>query len=339
MQANKRNISAQTGALVAMTAGWYALFMQPAEAATGASQSIGSVVQTFFQNISSPLVGLIIVATTMLGILIAASGIFRLADSGSRQGGGGNPTFDGLLRIAGGAFLAALPSFLGMGLASIYGSGSLNAGGFNSATFTAPSSCVSFTGGTANAAALTCVAQNVAQNMTPIVVPALFIAVVMIGMVLVAQGLYTVAMANSNGGRQMPKGWVAKIVIGFLICNTPYLISAVESSMGVTSGTISQTGYNSGSTLLTYTAPTGTSMLQQWQSLIQYVFIILVMFGAIAVWRGVILLKAAADGTGQGSMGKGVTHIVGGVLIANAKFTMCIVMNTFMGNGASLGFC
>lgn len=52
------------------------------------------------------------------------------------------------------------------------------------------------------------------------------------------------------------------------------------------------------------------------------------MIGAIAIMRGFLMFKAAAEGQ-QGQLGKAFTHVIGGVLAVNIQLTIAMLANTF----------
>lgn len=52
------------------------------------------------------------------------------------------------------------------------------------------------------------------------------------------------------------------------------------------------------------------------------------MIGAIAILRGFLMFKAAAEGQ-QGQLGKAFTHVIGGVLAVNIQLTIAMLANTF----------
>lgn len=71
-----------------------------------------------------------------------------------------------------------------------------------------------------------------------------------------------------------------------------------------------------------------------WDALIQPVIIIIRIIGLIAFIRGwVILGRATSEGAQPGTIGKALTHIVGGILGINIVGTITILQNTF-GSGS-----
>lgn len=67
-----------------------------------------------------------------------------------------------------------------------------------------------------------------------------------------------------------------------------------------------------------------------WDALIQPVIIMIRIIGLIAFIRGWIILgRAASEGSQPGTVGKALTHIVGGVLGINIVGTITVLQNTF----------
>lgn len=67
-----------------------------------------------------------------------------------------------------------------------------------------------------------------------------------------------------------------------------------------------------------------------WDSLIKPVITIIQIIGLIAFLRGwVILARATSEGSQPGTIGKAITHIVGGVLGINIVGTITVLQNTF----------
>lgn len=67
-----------------------------------------------------------------------------------------------------------------------------------------------------------------------------------------------------------------------------------------------------------------------WDALIQPVIIIIRIIGLIAFIRGWIILgRATSEGAQPGTVGKALTHIIGGVLGINIVGTITVLQNTF----------
>jgi intracellular multiplication protein IcmC len=72
----------------------------------------------------------------------------------------------------------------------------------------------------------------------------------------------------------------------------------------------------SGSQLLAYS--TGSSLQAQWSAIADTLVLYIQFIGLIAFIRGwIIISKATQTGAQPGSMSKGITHIIGGILAIN----------------------
>lgn len=294
----------------------------------GGSATLGGLMASLINNIWGPFWGLLVTAAFVLGLWLIGTGLAKLRDVGSPHS---SEALNASLRIFGGALLVALPDTIGMGLGTFYntvtGHGLDGSDGPGAVT-----SCL------AADVPFTCMAKNMADNLVPVFVEVAFALLFLIGAGMIAHAVYTLATSQANGGRGQQGNWLARFIIGALICNVPLLMHSLETTFGITGGTIAADGFNASSGMLAY-APEGgaAAALSRYTELIGYILRILVMFGVIAVWRGILYLRAFADGNDRGGMSPGITHIVGGVLLANAKFTTCMLMNTLL--GAGLGFC
>lgn len=310
------------------------LALAPLPAAAQSSQTLGGVFSNVGDNLWQPFLLLIVAIAYLVGFGLLTSGLVRLRDASGREGG---TLGDGLGRLAGAAFLICLPDLMGAGLMTLYASG----GAFSATGVAAggTENCLSSAGA---ATPLTCVAKNFAVNVVPVAIKVIFGLFFLVGLAIVAHCVHVAATASSQGQRGLPKGWTPKLVLGIVVANIPQLMMAVSGTIGIGDMTVNSSGFNSGSSLLSYTGGSGAiSVLASYADLIKWVFQILILFGVVAVARGISFLKAHADGGQQGGMGAGLTHIVGGVLLANSKFTVCVVVNTLFGfsAGTTMGFC
>lgn len=99
---------------------------------------------------------------------------------------------------------------------------------------------------------------------------------------------------------------------------------------------VNNTTFGTNVPILPYTQfPTGGSPLGEGgEALIDFIQVL----GAIAFIRGwVLLARSAGQGAPQGTYGKGLTHIIGGILAINVVATAQAVVNTFGLQGISIG--
>lgn len=290
------------------------------------SSTVGAIAANFIDNIWSPLWASFFALCFLVGLFLVISGLIKLKEAGER----GQGVSDGFFRLFGGGVLLAIPNAAGATITTFYGitNYQMNSG---AGQVGAVQSCLQNSGG------ITCVAQNIAQNMVPPFVEVSFDIMFMIGVFIIASTIYEIATNKASGRGDMPNGWFAKITLGALMANTPNLFYLISQTLGDTNATINTFGFQSSSSMLSYQANGGSAILQQYQALIGWVFQILVLFGVLSVWRGIMKLKSFADGSERSGIGSGLTHIVAGVLLANAKWTTCLVSSTMFGQG--FGFC
>jgi hypothetical protein len=307
-----------------------------AQTTTGSTTTtIGTMLQGLMSDVYRPFGILLAGCSYLLGFWLVFLGLNRLKEASDRDGKGS--IVEGLSRLVGGSFLVALPDTLGAGLISLYGT-ITGAPITTGVSVGAVTSCMNTSGGMGNSSPLQCVFSNLATNVVPIATVVLLGLMYLVGVFLVVSAIYSIATSQSHGHKQHPRGWIMKMIIGFVMCNTGGLMYSLSNTLGISGATITTSGLSSGSSLLSYTASGTTGTLATYATTIGYVFQVLVVFGVISVWRGLVYLRAHAEGNSHGGgVGMGLTHIGGGVALANAKWFVCLVLTTFIGNG--LNFC
>jgi hypothetical protein len=290
-----------------------------------AQSSLGNLVGHVADDIWQPFWILLLGGAFILGMWLVATGLGKLREGGHGHHGSGHT--EGIARVVGGALLIGLPDTLGYGIGTFYST--VTGHSMGSAAIGGTTDCT--TGG-----GVTCVAQNVAQNLVPVFVEVSFGLFFLFGAYLIASAIHELATSHAAGHKQGAKGALTRAFMGALCCNIPYLFSAIEGTLGITGGSIITSGFDTSSSMLSYSGGS-SSVLANYSQLIGFVFQILVMFGVMSVWKGITYLRAYAEGNERGGAGPGLTHVVGGALLANAKYTTCVVATTFIGN--SLGFC
>jgi hypothetical protein len=337
-----KNFNGPNIALVATIAALAASFPITASAAgttsVTAADGLGGLVYSAAQDIANPVGLLIIALAYLVGFWGMASGLMSLVKASN---GDHHRLAEGLLKIIGSAFLCALPDTCGVGLATFMSDGFY--GGNLTTAFAnhAVMDCTVSTG----AAGITCMAKNIGMNLVPVFTEACFVLMYVCGVTIVCTQIYKAMMsANERGGRGIPEGFVTKLSIGFLICNVPSLIERLETTLGYGSPMITATGaqglgQSTPPSLLayTYSGTNGLGILSTYQELLGWCFTILVMFGIIAICRGLLQLKDLTDGKRGEGYGGAFTSIIFGCLLANGKASTCLIMTTMLGNG--LGFC
>ncbi|MBS0286287.1 MAG: hypothetical protein JSR17_03275 [Proteobacteria bacterium] len=152
-----------------------------------------------------------------------------------------------------------------------------------------------------------------------------------IGLSLIVRGImmYRIFANQTFGSAQRGEiaGPMVHLVIGAILL---YLPSTLTSSLGTIFGS-SEIGQ--ASDLINYQT---LSSSEKWQKLTNVVVEYMVLIGLIAFVRGwVILSKMGHSGSQPGSIGKGLVHIIGGILLINIVDTVNLLGCTFgyMGSG------
>lgn len=305
----------------------------PFDAIAQNAGDIGSVLGRTRTNIQ-PLITLIVAMAYLVGFILIFNGLMKLKESEGQT----KSYADGGMRIFAGALFVALPSTIGVGIGTLFGDGSTGIYQSTGVGAGQVQQCL-FSGGQTDT--LSCMINNIKINVLPVGMDVVYLLVVLWGLYLVFSSLYKMAKMQAQGGGQEARGWLGGFVIGIILVNLPRLMVAIQETLGITSGVISSSGFvGVGSSLLSYRGSETVGVLAQYSSLVSGVMAILPLFGVIAVVRGMAIIKAYSDGgSKEKSLGSGLTHIFGGVMLANAKWTICVVLNTLVGGGEITGFC
>lgn len=297
---------------------------------SGNANTIGDVVSNVLGHTKAFEI-LILGVCCLLGAWLVGTGLFAAV---SNRGGGdrGKAFQDAGLRIGLGAVTFALPSALGIGLETLWARSSLAFLNAGAPGVGVPQNCIMGGG-------LGCVANNIAVNVAPI---ATFVAVILAflaGLAFIGKALYDMSLRYADGPSSRVSGVTTRILIGLLLVNVPMFAGSLMATLGAPMFFgLAQTGHIVTSQL-TYVPDASGPMVENFNSLMRSLFIILVMFGTLALIRGLIIIKQVADGRNHNgrTMGSGVTHLIAGVMMMNMNWTVCIVTRTFLGN--VLPFC
>lgn len=289
-----------------------------------ASSTLGDVIHNVTSDIFVPLKILIAACANLLGYWLIFAGLMKLKDNMSQNS---NIASDALFRLLGGGALIGLLNVLNAGMASLYNS------------FARNSDLIGVKGGAVQDCMLqgtTCVAQNIAENVVPVFMDCGFAIAYLTGFYLIVSQLYQVATSYASGRPDMPKGFAFKLLIGFAICNLPHAFTVLEASMGIGTTVVHDGGVLQYSSL---SYAQGSDTLSKYIELIKYLFRIFIIFGFMAVWRGFTFLRQIAEGQSRDkTVGAAAVHILGGIALVNAKWTVCMMSTTFWGSGLG-GFC
>lgn len=296
------------------------------------AQTLGGAIENVGATYD-PLRILILGACSLAGAWLAGTGLRSLARAATEAARGQDASYVvGFKRLGAGALVFAIPSALGIGLETLWGRADGFA--FGRGLVGAPNDCLRPGSG-----GIACVADNLARNLAPVAVAAAVALSFLYGLWLAAKTLYDWATAQ-DGGPQ--RGSVAgRLVLAVLFANVPFLAIATSETLGV--GNL--LGLSPEAKIVTTSAEflhaqIGSGVVaEQAATLVRSLFVLLAMFGVVAVLRGLVLIKETADGRGASDrgFGVGVTHVLAGVLMMNMQWTVCTVSMTLVGR--NFGIC
>lgn len=351
----------------------YAFFVATAPAyATGmtSGNDLGTRLAGVLKDLYGPLFLTITGVSYLVGFIMLAKGLDLLKDSaawGSTRSTKENGAGRGMAHLASGATLIAFPDAVGIGVTTMFGdafnifgsasefknvAAQLDMGNtpnfgvrdgslqslLSIGSVTPPENCYG------SPAPAVCFSKNIAQNVVPIGLIVTYAVVFLAGALMVAKAIFEFAHEDVGGRGGDGKSAVAKAAVGFLMCNSPFLLGAISTTILGQTGALTTRGGLDRS-FLSYRfngAVTGsnTAWLQAHQEMVGYLFTILALFGALAFFRGVFVLKAVTDRrSSNASAGNALVFMSAGVFLANMKMTACFVTTTFGGQGLTLGFC
>lgn len=152
-----------------------------------------------------------------------------------------------------------------------------------------------------------------------------------IGVALIMKGLMSYrALANqtmASAQRGELAGPFVFIFIGVILI---YFPSTLETGLTTI---FASDSIGKASELIAYA---GISSDERWRDIATIVIDYVNLIGYIAFLRGwIILSKMGHSGSQPGSVGKGVIHVVAGVLLINIVYSFQILSNTIMGTGVT----
>lgn len=323
-------------------------------ASAAPADTLGAALKGMIENIWNPFFLLIAVGSAVGGIWAMARGLMKLAAASKGDVSGVHGFAPGLAWIVVGAMLIALPDAAGMGMQTLLGEarggGALTGQGLDFDDSVSGNWYDALTGGSAAVGAVencivatdpaVCMARNIATNAVPMGVMVIFSLVFLAGLTSMAMTLWD--MAKSAGGRDQSRGHLTRIVMAALLMNAPVAFGFMTNTLfgGGLDSPIDSVGLNTGSSLLSYDSGSTIDVVVRYSAFIGYAFTVLAFFGAWAYVRGIFMVKGVAEaGRSAGSYGMAGVYMVAGILMANAKASTCVVLNTVGGAGLSAGFC
>lgn len=191
--------------------------------------------------------------------------------------------------------------------------------------------------------------QTALQNLSNIIVPLtalVLVASYIAGIVMIFSGLMHMKKLGNVGTQTSQPGEFGgpflKIIIGGILIYLPTSTDVLMNSLFSTGtaifsggGVASLSDYQSlgvGATLLGYTGSDALSA--QWQSLANTLVLYIQFLGLLSFIKGwFIMSHAGGQGAQQGSFGKGLTHIIGGIIAINFTGVVTLIGNTILGTG------
>jgi hypothetical protein len=315
-----------------------------------AENTVGDLLKGLVDNVWNPLFLLIAVVAALAGIWMMAKGLMKLVEAANERGGKGYGP--GLTWVIVGAVLIALPDAAGIGMQTVFShdrGGSLSSSGLDFNDGVSGDWMQQLVGNTVNPAGVencivstepaVCMARNIADNAVPMGIMALFSLVFLAG--LIGFATTVIDMAKNADGRDQSKSHITRLVISVMLMNAPMAFRFMSTTLfGGSNSSLTLIGLNTGSTLLRYDSGSSIDIVVKYSALIGYSFTILAFFGAWAYIRGIFMVKGVAEGgRSAGSYGMAGVYMVAGILMANAKWSTCVILNTVGGAGLSKGFC
>lgn len=304
----------------------------------GTPSNLGGLINNMGQQLYKYIPMLLIVGCYVFAIWLAADALKKLYE-GARPGGRGGEHGSVWVKLAVAGMFAVLPNIMNVGIQSIFDSvpGAISGGHVYS-----PQECL--VGTSDDSAALTCVARNIGINVVPVGIKFIFAAMWISGMCIFIKSLYSIAKHHHSPHQGGVSKQIGHIGVACIMLVMPTFINAVTTSMGYGNMTV-LTGNAIGlsdsvPSILAYNGDGTSGDLTKFRELISWSFVIVSLFGVWFVAVGCNKLNAGVDGGGQqerNSVRAAMTHIIGGALMVNGKFAMCLIVSTFVGKGH--GFC
>lgn len=155
----------------------------------------------------------------------------------------------------------------------------------------------------------------------------IYTAMPLVGISLIGVGVVRLAKHGGPGFRGTGAGTVAYFTVGAVLVSLGYVFNAMTTSIFGGLDVADQylaLSYKAGDQLA---QAQGLSQ-EQFARVLTAVYKIVGVVGLIAFFRGLFILKAHADGSGQASMGQGAVFMTGGVLAWNVGSVVGAICNS-----------
>lgn len=289
--------------------------------AAHAQTTLGSMMCDISFNLA-PFEKLFVGLSYITGAILIGMGLMQLAFftdtiNAGRQFGVSRPK--GYL-IAGAALLA-LPAFIRLLVASLFGNFETAdmGGGLNACVPTVGA------GGAAGTVGLDGLVMNMVMNIKSPMVFMLSVISILIGIFLVAMALIKASKFGQNPKASVPN-IIANLVIGTILYTVGTSLNTILATVFGTSA-IAGPGVVVNAIAFDFGADT-----QPFQAAVYAALTFFQLVGMIAFIRGWLILKDAVEGHSQKTVAQGLTHIFGGVCAVNI-YAFLQAMDTTFGTG------
>ncbi|WP_310622249.1 hypothetical protein [Flexibacterium corallicola] len=324
--------------------------------------TVGAVLKRALEDSWTPFFILVVIIAGLVGLMFIFKGFLKLA--GGERGGGVGVA---LSYITAGAVLIALPDAAGMGMISLFdyaqGGDTLVGSHLDFSEGENPDKnfleLFRVTGDHTVAETLncfaqakdkqitmapaTCMAQNIATNIIPILIVVVFALLFFVGFLLFASAV--IGLAGVKETRQPTSGLITQGLIAILMMNSPFLMEVLTTTfLGNISGPVGTSGLVQESKFLSYNGGTGNGEFEalfKYKELVKYSLWIAAGFGVVTFARGLTMAHAVSKhGRQVGTYSMAIVFVIAGIALTNLKVTSCLVLNSLYGNGASqAGLC
>ena len=153
----------------------------------------------------------------------------------------------------------------------------------------------------------------------------------MLGLIIMFQSLVRLSRAAQfSGGFSPTQSLYTGPLVGMLVAGAFIALPSTWNTFNVTlfqSSDFSVLSYKGvGSAFGGGASPMAFGPM--WNDMIQVVIMIIQFVGWIAFVRGILMLKRAAEGSGQASFGTAITHIIGGIMASNIVSLVNVLQQT-----------
>ena len=142
-------------------------------------------------------------------------------------------------------------------------------------------------------------------------------AAVVVGMVIAAKGVLSLKDYSESGGRTQLKTPIILVMVGACMFSMPLFINTATQTLAL--------GRSSGMNVMSEGMGGGAPGVA---AALKGVLLFVKMVGVIAVFRGLLIFKGIAEGNQSATMGRGLTHVLGGAASVNIDATIRLLSNS-----------